>query len=289
MAFGGILLLNILFMIIFGMAAAGIVCLLFGAILSIVHIVKKRRGIVQGKGKIMAAVILLIVGIACMAIPTGAFLIFYPNDKIVVQTPDGEATVKEMQAKSMELAIGSDDVEEVEKLIKKNPALLYCTWENLTPLGRAISSESVNVVAYLLETGVDVDQADNLNLDTAMTYATRLIKQETAENSFAVMKLLIDYGADINKTHGGTPPVQYLIIHIVEDYSVSPEELDILEYFINGGADLTLGDLRHDDAVDIFEAKVSKLKLTSEQETEFETMRELLMKYYTEQKESAEE
>lgn len=289
MAFGGILLLNILLMILFGMAAVGIVCLLLSAILFIVHMVKKKQGKFQRKGKVAASVILLIVGIACMVIPTGAFLIFYPNDKIVVQTPDGEATVKETQAKSMELAIGSDDVEEVEKLIKKNPALLYCTWENLTPLGRAISSESVNVVAYLLESGVDVDQADNLNFDTTMTYAAKYIQQGTAENSFAVMKLLIDYGADLNKTHGSTPPVQYLIMYIVEDSSVSPEELDILEYFIKGGADLTLGDLRHDDAVDIFEAKVSKLELTTEQEAEFEAMRELLMKYYPEQKESAEE
>lgn len=102
-------------------------------------------------------------------------------------------------------------------------------------------------------------------------------------------RLLIDYGVDINKTHGGKPPVQYLILYIVEDSIVSPEELDILEYFINGGADLTLGDLRHDDAVDIFESKVSKLELTAEQEAEFEAMRELLMKYYIEQKESAEE
>lgn len=61
MAFGGVLLLNILLMVIFGLAAAGIVCLILSGIL---------------------------------------FIIFYPNDDIVVEIQEGEAIVGEMQKKS---------------------------------------------------------------------------------------------------------------------------------------------------------------------------------------------
>ena len=60
MAFGGVLLLNILLMVIFGLAAAGIVCLILSGIL---------------------------------------FIIFYPNDDIVVEIQEGEAIVGEMQKK----------------------------------------------------------------------------------------------------------------------------------------------------------------------------------------------
>lgn len=67
---------------------------------------------------------------------------------IVVQTSEGEVTVREMQAKSFELVIGNDEVEGVERLIKKNPAFLYYTWDNVFPLGRAISTESVILIDY---------------------------------------------------------------------------------------------------------------------------------------------
>lgn len=280
MAFGGVLLLNLLLMIVFGMAAVGIVCLLLSAIFFIVHMVKKRRGAVQGKAKRIAATVLLIIGLCSMSIPVGLCLIFYPNDKIVVQTPEGEATVREMQAKSFELAIGSDDAEEVEKLLKKNPALLYYTWDNVLPLGRAISAESVNVVIFLLEYGVDVDQADNLDFDTSMTYATRNLQKITEEESFEILNLLIDYGADMNETLGGISPVQYLIRYIVEDSSISAEELKMLENFIEAGASLTQEDLGGEDAIDLFEREAGHLELDEEQQAEFEAMRELLLKHY---------
>lgn len=279
MAFGGILLLNILLMIIFGMAAVGIVCLILSAILFVIYGVNKKRGKEQKKGKMIAAVICLIVGIFCMIIPAGFFYIIYPNDKIVVDTPEGEATITEMKGKSFELAIGHDDAEEVEKLLKKIPELLYYTRDSLTPLGMAIDAESVNVVAFLLEYGVDVDAADKLDFDTSMTFATRNIQEITAEESFAVMNLLMDYGADLNEPLGGTTPVQYLILYIADDSSVSAEELAILERLLEEGASLTIEDLRHDDAVDIFEAEVEKLDLNEVQMKEFEAMRELLMEY----------
>lgn len=280
MAFGGVLLLNLLLMIVFGMAAVGIVCLLLSAIFFIVYIVKKRRGAVQGKGKRIAAIVLLIVGLCSMIIPVGLCLIFYPNDKKVVETPEGETTVREMQVKSFELAIGSDDAEEVEKLLKKNPALLYYTWDNVLPLGRAISTESVNVVTFLLEYGVDVDQADNLDFDTSMTYATRNLQKMTEEESFEILNLLIDYGADMNETLSGISPVQYLIRYIVEDSSVSTEELKMLEQFILAGASLTQEDLGGKNAIDLFEREAGHLELDEEQQAEFEAMRELLMKHY---------
>lgn len=280
MAFGGVLLLNLILMIVFGMAAVGIVCLLLSAIFFIVHIVKKRCGAVQGKGKRIAATVLLIIGICSMIIPVGLYLIFYPNDKIVVQTPEGEATVREMQVKSFELAIGNDDAEEVEKLIKKKPALLYYTWDNVLPLGRAISAESVNVVTFLLEYGVDVDQADNLDFDTSMTYATRNLQKITEEESFEVLNLLISYGADMNETLSGISPVQYLIRYIAEDSSVSAEELKMLENFVLAGASLTQEDLGGKDAVELFEREAGHLELDEEQQAEFEAMRKLLMKYY---------
>lgn len=282
MAFGGILLLNILLMIVFGMAAVGIVCLLVSVILYIVHIVKKKRGKKQRKGKAIAGTVFLVIGLCCMIIPVGLCLIFYPNDKIVVETPDGEATVREMQAKSFELAIGSDDAEEVEKLLKKTPALLYYTWDNVLPLGRAISAESVNVVTFLLEYGVDVNQADNLDFDTSMTYATRNLQKITEEDSFVILNLLIDYGADMNETLGGISPVQYLIRYIVEDSSVSTEELEMLARFIEAGASLTQEDLGGKDALDLFEREAGRMDLNDEQQAEFEAMRELLLKHYEE-------
>ena len=228
----------------------------------------------------------MVTGILCLILPVGVFLVFYPNDRIVVYTPEGEATVREMQVKSLELAIGRDEVEELEELLKKKPELLYCTWENQTVLGRAISAESVNVVEFLLKYGVDVDEVDNLEFDTSMTYATRNMQSITAEESFEIMNLLMDYGADMNATLGGASPVQYLILYIVEDSNVSVEELEMLERFIEEGASLTQEDLGGEDAVDIFETETARLELSEEQQMEFEAMRELLVSYYSNQKES---
>lgn len=280
MAFGGILILNILLMIVLGMAGVGIICLLLCLIFFLAKTVDRKKGNTPKKWKGIAAVVCLIIGISCMIIPAGLCLIVYPNEKIEVNTPDGTVKIREMKIKSLQLAIGNDDAEEVEKLLKKTPDLFYYTRDSLTTLGMAIDTNSVNVVALLLEAGVDVNVVDKLDFDTSMTLVTRSIQKETAEKSFAIMELLMDHGADMNDRLSGITPVQYLIRYILEDSGVDEKELVVLERFLQEGADLTIQNLAKDDAVDVFEQEVYRLEPDEQQQSEIKAMRELLLEYY---------
>lgn len=283
MAFGGILLFNIIFMIVCGMAIAGVVCLLVSIVFALIHIVNKLRGKPTKKRNIVISIVCAIVGVMSMIIPTILFFIFKPDD-VEIQTEQGTSVVAENMANEFGYSINRDDVDMVKEILEKWPELINYTFENKTPLGEAIDAESIEVATYLLEYGVDVNMADNLDFDTSMTLATKNLKFRERNFNYAILNLLMDYDARMNDKINGTTPVQYLISYIIEDLSVTTEEMNLLERFLSEGAYLTIEDMSGNDALACFEDEVKNKELTEVQEKEISTMRELLQKYYEQQK-----
>lgn len=283
MAFGGILFFNIIFMIVCGVAITGVVSLLVSIVFAMIFIVNKLGGKPTKKRNIVISIVCTIIGVMFMIIPTMLFFIFKPDD-VEIQTEQGTFVVAENIVNEFGYSINRDDVDMVKGMLKKWPELINYTFENKTPLGEAIGAESIEVAIYLLEYGVDVNLADNLDFDTSMTLATKNLKFTEREFNYAILNLLMDYDARMNDKISGTTPVQYLILYILEDLSVTKEEMKLLERFVNEGAYLTIEDMSGDDALACFEDEVQNKELTEVQEKEINAMRELLEKYYEQQK-----
>ena len=99
MAFGGILLLNIILMIVLGLAFIGVVCLIVSLIFLLIHLVGKTKGKSPKKRNVVIAAVCGIAGLVFLIIPILFYVIFYPNDKVEVQTPYGTEKVLEREAK----------------------------------------------------------------------------------------------------------------------------------------------------------------------------------------------
>lgn len=282
MAFGGILLLNIILMIVLGLAFIGVVCLIVSLIFLLIHLVGKTKGKSPKNRNVVIAAICGIAGLVFLIIPILFFVIFYPNDKIEVQTPYGTEKVLEREANAFQYAVRGDELDEVKDMLKDKPELLWHICEDgRTALGAAIDARAVKVAEYLLkEYSVDINIADSMDFDTTMTLACKELTTNDPEENWAILNLLMDYDANLNKDSGGITPIMYLITYIVSDTVISEDELTILERFLAEGAYVTFENLKHEDALDIFEREVSKQNFSEEEQKEVMDMRELLNKYH---------
>lgn len=281
MAFGGILLLNIILMIVLGMAFIGIVCLIVSLIFLLIHLVGKTKGKSPKKRNVVIAAVCGIAGLVFLIIPILFFVIFYPNDKVEVQTPYGTEKVLERETNAFQYAVRRDELDEVKDMLKDKPELLWHICEgSQTALGAAVDARAVKVAEYLLEEyNIDIDVADSIYFDTTMTLACKELAANDPEENWAVLNLLMDYDANLNRDSGGITPIMYLLTYIVSDAVISEDELAILERFLAEGAYVTFENLQHEDALDIFEHEVSKQNFPEEQK-EVTAMRELLNKYH---------
>ena len=281
MAFGGILLLNIILMIVLGLAFIGVVCLIVSLIFLLIHLVGKTKGKSPKKRNVVIAAVCGIAGLVFLIIPILFYVIFYPNDKVEVQTPYGTEKVLEREANAFQYAVRRDELDEVKDMLKDKPELLWHIFEgSQTALGAAVDARAVKVAEYLLEEySIDINVADSIDFDTTMTLACKELAANDPEENSAVLNLLMDYDANLNRDSGGITPVMYLLTYIVGDAVISEDELAILERLLAEGAYVTFENLKHEDALDIFEHEVSKQNFAGEQK-EVTAMRELLNKYH---------
>lgn len=282
MAFGGILLLDIILMIVLGLAFIGAICLIMSFVFLLIYIIGKVSGKNPKIRNIVISIICGVVGIIFLVIPVLFFIVFYPNEKIEVETPQGTEKVLERNADDFQYAVRRDELDKVKEILKDKPELLWhiCD-DSQTALGAAVDGRAVNVAEYLLvEYKVDVNAADSIDFDTTMTLVCNELAANIPEKNWAILNLLMDYDANLNEGTGGTTPIMNLIIYIVSDTVISEDEFAILERFLEEGAYLTLENLRHEDALDIFEYEVSKQDFSEEEEKGVSNMRELLNHYY---------
>ena len=112
-----------------------------------------------------------------------------------------------------------------------------------------------------------------------MTLACKELAANDPEENWAILNLLMDHDTNLNRDSGGITPIMNLITYIVSDAVISEDEHAILERFLLEGVYVTFENLKHEDALDIFEHEVSKQNFPEEQK-EVTAMRELLNKYH---------
>ena len=127
----------------------------------------------------------------------------------------------------------SGDVELVRHLVEEyNLDVFYVAENNTTCLHQAFSRSRAyypDLVKYLLEQGIDVNQAD----DRQRTVFTTTFDDLSAQKAITIGEILLEYGADIN--------------HIENDFdrtalmhAVYEDDLESIRFLLENGADINL-------------------------------------------------
>jgi beta-lactamase regulating signal transducer with metallopeptidase domain len=154
-----------------------------------------------------------------------------PGKKVVMSTrseePARELPENPDLAGQLKLAIDTEDLEEVKRLMTRHPELhraalgdskaLPLTW---AAFGSGPPSETRLAMAqWMIENGSDIHQGDDGPLIRAL-----------ADPTFRMAELLVAHGADVNARYGGTYPI---IMFPLEEFG--PPEL---KWLLDHGADL---------------------------------------------------
>ncbi|KZC14097.1 PREDICTED: ankyrin repeat domain-containing protein 49-like [Dufourea novaeangliae] len=114
---------------------------------------------------------------------------------------EADRDAKEPDAQEILHAAEKGNLEEVKKLVQRNPRLLECTdKDGYTPLHRACYGNHVEVVEYLLHAGAQIDAK---TMD-----GWQPLHSACCWNNVECAAVLIAYGADINaKSKGDQTPL----------------------------------------------------------------------------------
>lgn len=288
MAFGGILVLGILFNIIFAilcrMVVVGLLLLLISIFFSVRCIFGKIRGIPVPKRRRVIALACALAGMLCFVIPTLTYLALKPDD-VIVETPRGNAVFPETTIKQFGWALHGDDLERAKELLEEYPELIYYTSEGMNPLEIATGAGSDAVSDYLLEHYYKDQQigglAMNCNEKTYQELAALLegfgitdmsnemlesLEQQWNEfppealdsmNKMALLLTEVSMGRYDFRSGAWTPTSNVV-------YSFDMEALDsgnMYEILFQGitsiaGEQLQISDVRQDDGQDYYDRKV---------------------------------
>jgi hypothetical protein len=109
---------------------------------------------------------------------------------------------------SLAAAIGTNDLTQVQKLVKDNPQLIHTQGRIGTPLHVAVSkSTNPEIVKFLLDSGADVNARDkrgNAPLNVA-------VRGRNSDTKSKLVALLLSRGADVNAK---TQPAQNTALHV---------------------------------------------------------------------------
>lgn len=275
MAFGGLMLVNFLLMILLGMALVGVICLITAIILTVLHFRDKRLGKPPRKWKEVVAVILTIVGIVCI-LPMGTILWFGAQpDYATIQTDQGAVEILEDTAHTFVDTIQANDPEAMAAMLEEHPELLnYKTFEGYNPLGASIRYNAPAVTRYLLELGVDINETGGRG--TSIALACRMGVTLNDRLNAEIVSILLDYHPDVNTTDNAMPPIQYIIRYITEDSAITDDDLALLEKFLAEGPDLTAINGAGNDAAAYFESCLEEYPISTEYADQIEAMRAMM-------------
>ena len=219
MAFGGILLLNLIFIVLlidFILFVISLIIFIVSLILSLKNKTKKGRKIVRIVFGILTIVFL---------IPLLVFGIFInEGNKEKISYNGKKYKIKEEIIDKFHSEIAYCDTKELNKYLKKHPELINShDFEGSLPLGVSIKYKKmdVNTVSSNSEFGT---------FEYMFYYGYY--------NEEIVEYLLSQDGIDINKRHLAMPVAQLYIKQIIKDKEISAKELEIFEKMLNKGLDL---------------------------------------------------
>ncbi|MCM1244360.1 MAG: hypothetical protein NC293_01805 [Roseburia sp.] len=189
-----------------------------------------------------------------------------------VQTEKGEVRVRSESVREFTTAILCDDVVQVKKCLQEEPALADYNFDSSTnAYGKAVESNSLRVVEYLLENGQKVDELtppaspgeeESMEESAINFYCRRnnLVSDlndteewsVSAEDSFKpeMVRLLLQSGSELSKGYEWEKPLlQNYLVCCCADSDFSEEEFELLEELEAAGMDME-AEFENDDFED---------------------------------------
>ena len=208
--------------------------------------------------QMVVSIICLVLSLICFAIIGWAYKVATEPQTTTIETGDGEVTILQEEGFELERSIELDNVSEVSQMLEKEPALMdYISLEGYSPLGMAITGNAVDVAAYLLDNGADIDtlgkkdnEASGEESESAIALYCRI--SDGGRFKAEMIELLLDHGADVNRTRSAMPPVQFIIQALCKDNDLSDGDLVLLKRFVDAGADLNAVNGSGEDALAYF-------------------------------------
>lgn len=230
MAFGGILLLNLIFIVLlidFILFVISLIIFIVSLILSLKNKTKKGRKIVKIVFGILTIVFL---------IPLLVFGIFInEGNKEKISYNGKKYKIKEEIIDKFHSEIAYCDTTELNKYLKKHPELINShDFEGSLPLGVSIKYKKMECIKYFINKNVDVNTVSSNSEFGTFEY----MFYYGYYNEEIVEYLLSQDGIDINKRHLAMPVAQLYIKQIIKDKEISAKELEIFEKMLNKGLDL---------------------------------------------------
>lgn len=273
MAFFSVILLNLIFWILLGIFVIGAVAFLVSIISAVLYL-KSRKRPDRFRSRGIKKIVSIVSGILALLIFCffGVLYLLVSRPKTVsVETAAGTAEVLQSQADDFVKAIQADDTDLVAGMLAEAPELNgYITHEGYNPLGAAIRYDSPRVAAYLLDAGADVNRVGGAGSDTAIALVCS--RSINSVLNVDMLNLLLDYQPDVCRSYNVMPPVQYVIRYSVEDNIISEEDLQLLERFLQAGADLAAENGTGKDSEEYLQFLLDKSTVPEEQSDKILTL-----------------
>ena len=253
--------------------AAGLIWLLFliwiGAIvlgivlLALFFVLLRSNKKVRKTWKKVLAIVCLALSIGSMSLAAwGCYAVTHAfGASMAVQTPDGtKVPVTREDGLEIEQMVGMDDLSGFKRKLEENPALWYYrTAEGDNLMGMAVSRNGIEITAYLLEQGADVNDLGSAQGDTALDRYCRNMQRGAYHTK---MITLLDSGAVIP---ADLPLMQDILGAFSEDGDLTEEELALLKRLIDAGMGVTAANEQGENAAEYFARAAEEQQLLPEQ------------------------
>lgn len=234
-------------MTLFVLAIVGIVFLLV-AVISITMIVFLILGIVfRKRDKIASNVFLGLSGFILLVLLCGAIVVFGPK-KEEIETPNGTVKVWESTVEEYLNHVANDNMEEVEKMLKEEPALVFSYDINHNDiLQSAALNGNVEMMELALEYGAEFDNeliygvmTYDYSIQSYLLHIGRSPKRYdlTDVDVLEVTKFMLENGASIETNEDLEPnALFYADSWICHDKIISDEDIELVELLHSYGAE----------------------------------------------------
>lgn len=217
-------------------AGAALVILCICAFLTLLFLI---LAIVFKKKKIPRIVFTALTVLNFLPIAGAVWLVFVPHP-FTIETPDGEVKMSAGKDKRLTEAIAEQDLEEIDRLLEKYPALtFYRDINGRTVLEHAMFANDIEMMSCALKHGAAFDEPvvyDRLIYGCSLEYYF----YSGDEKNYDTVKYMIDNGAavEFNDKRSAPNALFPAVWYICQDGLVSDEDITLLQLLIDSGADV---------------------------------------------------
>ena len=235
MAFAGMFLIALVIaLIIMGiMLTVSLICLIIG-------IIQKRRKKKSSKAFFIASAVLF----SLVMIP---ILIFVLPVKVDIDTPQGKDFVWSNKRDDFYTAIYQGETDKVDKLLDKNPNLVYAIkyGDNIDGLHAAMIKNDIDTAKCIIEHGGAFDSGYNFSENEYSyslecyfnSYYRRANSEDVKYTEYECVKFMIENNAKLDYVGIRFTPLFDAVHVICYDGMITDEEADIIKLLIDSGAD----------------------------------------------------